>query len=120
MKAALCLTLTMIAGLLPAGAAELFDRVNAAAIRDFGYDGKGTAIAILDGPIDTTHPLLRDKVVLEACFAPSGSAECGTGARTLETGEVVNVSGRSAACRGRTDSGCIIPLTLPGSRQAIS
>ncbi|PWT83651.1 MAG: hypothetical protein C5B57_06465, partial [Blastocatellia bacterium] len=36
---------------------------------DVGFDGTGTAIAVLDTGVDRTHPFLADKVVEEACFS---------------------------------------------------
>ena len=34
-----------------------------------GYDGTGTAIAIIDTGVDANHPFLAGKVVAEACFS---------------------------------------------------
>lgn len=72
---------------------------------DFGYDGQDTAIAIVDGPIDDSHPLLRNKVVARACFSvvtpgEVGSA-CGPDARKLATDEVVSFSDKTASCAGQ-------------------
>jgi subtilisin family serine protease len=36
---------------------------------DAGYDGTGTAIAVLDSGVDAAHPFLAGKVVEEACFS---------------------------------------------------
>src|SRR5262245_58264706 len=45
---------------------------------DFGYDGSGQVIAILDSGVDKTHPFLAGKVVSEACYASSGDCPNGT------------------------------------------
>ena len=42
-----------------------------------GFDGTGTAVAILDSGIDKTHPFLAGKVVEEACFSSNGSCPNG-------------------------------------------
>ncbi|MEW1829365.1 S8 family serine peptidase [Streptomyces sp. NPDC088196] len=38
-----------------------------------GATGQGSAIAILDTGIDTSHPYLKDRVVAEACVSPADS-----------------------------------------------
>ncbi|MGZ4797942.1 MAG: S8 family serine peptidase [Acidimicrobiia bacterium] len=45
-----------------------------------GIDGRGTAIAILDSGVDSTHPFLAGKVVAEGCF--TSSATCPNGQNT--------------------------------------
>lgn len=34
-----------------------------------GYDGAGTAVAVLDTGVDAAHPMLTGKIVAEACFS---------------------------------------------------
>ena len=43
--------------------------VGAPAMRDIGFDGSGTVIAILDTGVDRNHSFLAGKVVEEACFS---------------------------------------------------
>jgi subtilisin family serine protease len=53
---------------------------------DFGYDGTGQVIAVLDTGVESAHPFLAGKVVSEACYAsgndcPNGqSTQVGPGA----------------------------------------
>lgn len=59
--------------------------VNADDVWARGLEGTGSTVAVLDDGFDSTHPMLRDKLVGEACFAaadaqgqpgcPDGSAE---------------------------------------------
>lgn len=76
------------------------DRANAA-----GYDGRGTAVAILDSGSDVDHPYFADRIVAEACFSKSagtgdgttlcpsgGFAETGAGSSDIETGPCVDGS----------------------------
>jgi subtilisin family serine protease/uncharacterized cupredoxin-like copper-binding protein len=44
---------------------------------DFGYDGTGQVVAIIDSGVDNTHPFLAGKVVSEACYASGGSCPNG-------------------------------------------
>ncbi|MFV2117819.1 proprotein convertase P-domain-containing protein [Streptomyces sp. Act-28] len=39
-----------------------------------GKTGKGSAIAILDTGVATSHPFLKDRVIGEACFSPADAA----------------------------------------------
>jgi subtilisin family serine protease len=53
---------------------------------DFGYDGTGQVVAVLDSGVEKAHPFLAGKVVSEACYASGGdcpngqSTQIGTGA----------------------------------------
>ena len=47
-----------------------------------GYDGTGTAVAILDTGIDTTHPFLTGRVVAQGCFTTSSTCPNGQGTQT--------------------------------------
>jgi subtilisin family serine protease len=98
MKAAFGISLSIMMAFPSVGVSQDIDAAGRALLWELGYDGRGTAIAILDGAIDDRHPLLSEKVVLEACFSASEILECGKDARKLETGEVVDVSEHSASC----------------------
>jgi subtilisin family serine protease len=58
-----------------------------------GYSGAGQAVAILDTGVDSTHPFLTGKVVLEACFSNGGY----NGAASLCPGDVGSLTGVSGA-----------------------
>jgi subtilisin len=61
-----------------------------------GYDGTGTAIAIIDTGVDANHPFLAGKVVAEACFSTTipglSTSTCPNG-----TGQQIG-SGSAAPC----------------------
>lgn len=98
MKAIFGLSLTVLIASSTAVMGQIYRPVDTSLLWDLGYDGKGTAIAFIDGAIDDSHPFLRDKVVLQACFAPSEGLQCGKDARKLETGEVADDSAHAAEC----------------------
>ena len=45
---------------------------------DAGFDGTGTAVAILDTGVDSNHPFLAGKVVAEACFSTTSATSQST------------------------------------------
>ncbi|WP_431480833.1 S8 family peptidase [Pseudomonas thivervalensis] len=47
---------------------------NAAEFSKGLYDGSGTAIAIIDTGVDSSHPFLKNKVINEVCFSTSQSS----------------------------------------------
>jgi subtilisin family serine protease len=52
------------------------NRISANVAYDYGFKGQDTHVVVIDSGVETTHPFLNDKVVLEACFAnvcPNGT-----------------------------------------------
>ncbi|MCX6071766.1 MAG: S8 family serine peptidase [Chloroflexi bacterium] len=73
--------------------------VGATAAWAAGYSGTGQAVAILDTGVDSTHPFLTNKVVLQACFSNGGS----NGAASLcpgDVGSLTGVAGAGEECSG--------------------
>jgi serine protease len=87
-------------------AESIADYADVLPVWEAGYDGRGTAIVIVDGPIDNTHPMLREKVMLEACFSSKERAICGPNARVLETGDYVDISKYAASCSNISTVAC--------------
>ena len=52
----------------------------------YGYDGTGQVVAIIDSGVDKAHPFLANKVVAEACFSSRGgtgtAGDCPNGQNT--------------------------------------
>ncbi len=73
----------------PAALASTLPLVNGDDVHGFGYDGDGTAVAILDTGIDADHPYFAGRIVSQACFSNAGGAGGGTsicaGGGTAET-----------------------------------
>ena len=62
-----------------------------------GYDGAGTAIAILDSGVDAAHPFLSGKVVSEACFS---STSPGVSQSVCPNGQPTQIGdGAAAPCQ---------------------
>ncbi|MFE9724411.1 proprotein convertase P-domain-containing protein [Streptomyces sp. NPDC005794] len=70
-----------------------------------GMTGAGSAIAILDTGVSTSHPFLKDRVIAEACFSsndpaygstslcPNGSAQQeGAGSANVDTGPCATIA----------------------------
>jgi subtilisin family serine protease len=52
--------------------------IGADVLHNSSYKGTGTVIVIIDSGIDTTHPMLSGKVLLQACFTDLKSCPNGT------------------------------------------
>jgi subtilisin len=59
---------------VPAALAESVPLIGAPAAWAAGFTGAGQTVAILDTGVDKTHPFLAGKVVSEACFSTTSSA----------------------------------------------
>ena len=68
--------------------------INGDDVQGLGFDGSGTAVAILDTGIDRDHPFFTGRLVSEACF--SNAAGAGTG-NTLCPGGGTNQTGAGSA-----------------------
>jgi subtilisin family serine protease len=60
---------------------------------DAGYDGTGTAVAILDTGVDSSHPFLAGKVAAEACFS---STQAGVSQSTCPNGTETQIGAGAA------------------------
>lgn len=73
----------------PANLASTLPLINGDDVHGFGYDGDGTAVAILDTGIDADHPFFAGRIVSQACYSNAGGAGGGTsicaGGGTAET-----------------------------------
>lgn len=86
----------LIAGPLSSKAAQ---QTTALPVWELGQDGKGTAIAFIDTGLDVEHPMLKDKVVAQACFLlGDADSRCPQGATRLATGEEIDFSETAAVC----------------------
>ncbi len=77
--------------------------IDLGSVWDRGFDGTGTAIAVIDSGINVNHPALTGKNVGDACFANSfGSttiAQCPSGATPqIGPGAASNCPGDSTRC----------------------
>jgi subtilisin len=79
---------------LRASLAESVPRIEGDQAWQAGFDGTGTAVAILDSGVDATHPFLAGKVVREACF--SGSID-GLSASFCPNGQTTQIGAGAAA-----------------------
>lgn len=70
-----------------------------------GADGTGQAVAVFDTGVDGSHPMLRGKVVAEACFSTNAR---GQRASSLCPGGAARRTGTGAArpCPANVDDGC--------------
>lgn len=41
--------------------------------RNLGKAGQGQIVAVIDGPIQTSHPMLNGRIIAEGCFTNSGT-----------------------------------------------
>ncbi len=87
----------------PATLSDSIPIIGADLVWDMGYSGAGQAVAVLDTGVDKTHPDLAGKVVSEACYSTTSSAnEATTLCPNGEEDQVGN--GAGVDCSGA--SGC--------------
>lgn len=78
-----------------------------------GYTGAGQAVAVLDTGVDKVHPLLKDKVIAEACYSTTDSgygvtSVCPGGVSSSnETGSGVPCTGVEACSHGTHVAGIV-------------
>jgi subtilisin family serine protease len=75
--------------------------INADDMHGLGYDGTGTAVAILDTGIDVDHPFFAGRIVSQACYSNAGGAGgnvtlCPNGTSSQTTGNAADAE--TAAC----------------------
>jgi subtilisin family serine protease len=93
----------------PATLASTLPLINGDDVHGFGYDGDGTAVAILDTGIDADHPFFAGRIVSQACFSNAGGAGGGAsicaGGGTAETA-AGSANIETAACMDGTVNIC--------------
>lgn len=96
---------------LPEGAelAETVPLIHADDVHAQGYDGSGTAVAILDTGIDRDHPFLAGRLLSEACYSNAdgdggGTSLCPDGS-TAQTGAGA-ADAQTAACLDGSSNLC--------------
>ncbi len=93
----------------PANLASTLPLINGDDVHGFGYDGDGTAVAILDTGIDADHPFFAGRIISQACYSNAGGAGGGVsicaGGGTAETA-AGSANIETAACMDGTANIC--------------
>ena len=87
----------------PPALASSIPHINADDVHGLGFDGSGTAVAILDSGIDEDHPFFAGRIVSEVCFSDGGGnansvslcpngtpTQSGAGSANAETAQCLN------------------------------
>ena len=77
--------------------------INADQVHNFGWDGNGVTVAILDTGIDVDHPFFEGRIVEEACFSTTGDEPLCPNGEEEQTGAGASDIGHDACLDGTTN-----------------
>jgi subtilisin family serine protease len=110
---------------------ESIPRIGANVSASAGFDGSGTAIAVLDTGVQASHPFFGGRVVAEACFSqgedcpngeetqfgPGSAVPCTYGSQCWHGTHVAGIAAGSDATRRGVAPGAALIAIQVGSRQ---